>query len=153
MWWKKEIQSILRIDNNDMKMGRRITLVLFHKPCRKNKDKLINKWMTHVWKLQRPQVQDKEDTEEDVDAAGRERKIWLMWIKCVNRRRSSELKTGAAQKLKTLRTTNLLEHRLRWLKHEKRSIQMGMPWSIEEDDEGKNGKQQCDNMLLLQNLW
>ena len=24
-----------------MKMGRRITLVLFHKPCRKNEDELI----------------------------------------------------------------------------------------------------------------
>ena len=39
---KKEIQSILRIDNNvKMKMGRKITLVLFHKPCRKNENKLI----------------------------------------------------------------------------------------------------------------
>ena len=105
--------------------------------------------MTHVWKPQRPQVQDKEDIEEDVDAAGRERKIELMWIKCVNRRRSSEWNTGAAQKVKPLRTINLSEQRSRWLKHEKRSIKMGMPWSMEEDDEGRNGKQQCDNVLLL----
>ena len=41
MWWKKEIQSILRIDNDNMKMGKRITLVLFHESCRKNEDKLI----------------------------------------------------------------------------------------------------------------
>ena len=40
MQQKKEIQSILRIDNNDVKMGRRITLVLFHEPCWKNEDKL-----------------------------------------------------------------------------------------------------------------
>ena len=26
---------------------------------------------------------------------------------------------------------------------------MDMPWSMEEDDEGRNGKQQCDNVLLL----
>ena len=32
----------------------------------------------------------REDTEEDVDATGRENKIQLMQIKCVNRRRSSE---------------------------------------------------------------
>ena len=41
MQWKKEIQSILRIDNDDVKMGWMTTLVLFHEPCRKNKDKLI----------------------------------------------------------------------------------------------------------------
>ena len=71
--------------------------------------------MTHVWKPQRPQVQEKEDTEEDVDATGREKKIQLMWIKHVNRRRSIEWKTGAAWKVKTLKTTNLLEQRPRWL--------------------------------------
>ena len=38
---KKEIQSILQIDNDNVNIGRKITLVLFHKPCRKNKDKLI----------------------------------------------------------------------------------------------------------------
>ena len=34
-----------------------------------------------------------------------------------------------------------------WLKHKKRSIKMGMPWSMEEDVEGRNGKQWYDNVL------
>ena len=39
---KKRSKFILRKDSNDvkMKMGRRITLVLFHKPCRKNEDEM-----------------------------------------------------------------------------------------------------------------
>ena len=67
--------------------------------------------MKHMWKPQRPLVQDKEDIEEELDAAGREWKIWLMWIKHVNRRWSSEWKTGAAQNVKTLRAISLSEQR------------------------------------------
>ena len=41
---KKRSKFILRKDSNDMKMkmGRKITLVLFHKPCRKNKDEMTD---------------------------------------------------------------------------------------------------------------
>ena len=40
---KKEKKLILRKDINDveMQMGRRVALVVVHKPCRKNGNKLI----------------------------------------------------------------------------------------------------------------
>ena len=39
---KKRSKFILRKDSDDVKtkMGRKITLVLFHEPCRKNDDEL-----------------------------------------------------------------------------------------------------------------
>ena len=46
---------ILRKDSNDMKMkmGRKITLVLYHEPCRKNEDELI--WMNEWHMCEDPQ--------------------------------------------------------------------------------------------------
>ena len=101
----------------------------------------MNEWhmIFNVWRSWRSQVQqNKEDIEEDVGAANnvqteKEKKMRLMWMKCVNWRRKSskyEWKTGTAQKVETLKTTSLSEWRSGWLKHEMRLIKKGMKWSM-----------------------
>ena len=53
-----------------MKMGRKITLVLFQELCRRDKDELMDDTCVKIPKI--TGSSDKEDMEEDVDAAGKE---------------------------------------------------------------------------------
>ena len=78
---------------------------------------------------------------EDVDAAGKRREDEV-WIKHVNWKRLTEWNAGAAQKLKTLRTTSLSEQRPGWLKHEIRSIKWACneAWKKMMKEEMENNK-------------
>ena len=75
--WKKRQSNENEVqDNNNktIKMGRSITLVLFHEPLQKElqwwDENRMSEMTFDVWKPQRPQVQNKEDVEEDV---------WCSW--------------------------------------------------------------------------
>ena len=133
--WQSDENEVHNDNNETMKIGRRIILALFHKPAGRTK---MNGWhvIFDVWRSRIPQVQqNKEDIEEDVDAANnvqteKEKKMRLMWMKCVNWRRRSSKYECHWYCVKTLRITSLSEQRSRWLKHEMRLIKMGMKGSV-----------------------
>ena len=46
--WQSDENEVQDNNNETMKMGKRVTLVLFHKPCRKDEDDMTA-WMNDTW--------------------------------------------------------------------------------------------------------
>ena len=181
---KKRSEFILRKDSNDIKMlkGRKITLVLFHEPYRKNEDEMTE-WMNNTWYLSVKILKITGSSEQ-----GRcRRRCGCSWKrkedevninetcqlkqwndeKCSDHmstgmeRRSSEYKwnSGTAQKVKTPKTTGVSEWRWSpcwsgWLKRWNDVNKMGIQWSIGK----KMMKEEMENSKVImchfgQSLW
>ena len=115
----------------------------------------MNEWhvIFDVWRSWRSQVyQNREDIEENVDTANnveteKEKKMRLIWIKCVNwRRRSSKWNTGTAWMVKIPKIWEAET----WNEVDK----MGMQWSMGK----KMMKEEMENSNVImchfwQSLW
>ena len=102
-----------------------------------------------MWKPQRPQVQDKEDIEEDVDVAEKRREDEVNMNETCQLEKKVEVNID--ETLCCPEGENPEDHKFirakTWVAKTWNNVnKMDMQWSMEEDDEGRNGKQQCDNV-------